>query len=172
MIDVKEIEELNEFLALAYLLEEESADRYHELADNMEVHNNPEAAALFRKLAEFGELHAAEVVELAGGALAAEVAESSLQWEMPEGPETTPYDALHYQITVPEALDLALHNEIRGRDFYAEVARLSPSQHVRDTAKAFAAEESEHVALIREQIAECGEPGEREEDWDPPNMPE
>ncbi|MGB0713830.1 MAG: ferritin family protein, partial [Gammaproteobacteria bacterium] len=68
MINVKEIEELTEFLALAYLLEEESADRYHELADNMEVHNNPEASALFRKLAEFGELHAAEVVELAGGA--------------------------------------------------------------------------------------------------------
>ena len=47
------------FLAHAIALEVEAAERYEELADVMEVHNNPEVAALFRQMSEFSRRHAA-----------------------------------------------------------------------------------------------------------------
>ena len=55
------IKSLAEFLAHALELEVESAERYRELADSMEVHNNPDVAELFRKLAGYGDGHAQEV---------------------------------------------------------------------------------------------------------------
>ncbi|MGB1109670.1 MAG: ferritin-like domain-containing protein [Gammaproteobacteria bacterium] len=172
MIDPSQITDMQRFLALAYVLEEESADRYHELADNMDVHHHPEVAAVFRELARFGEMHAAEVAELAGASLSSQLADSSMRWELPEGPETTPYDALSYGMDVHDAYDLALHNEKRGRDFYANVAEHSPDPDIRKTAAEFAQEEAEHVALLEERMSGLGEREPKQEDWDPANMPE
>ena len=42
---------LAELMALALAMEREAAQRYAEFADAMEIHNNVEVAALFRKMA-------------------------------------------------------------------------------------------------------------------------
>ncbi|OOZ37746.1 ferritin family protein [Solemya velesiana gill symbiont] len=55
------IETVEEFLAHAMELELESVERYEQLADSMEVHNNIDTANLFRKLAHYGQKHAHEV---------------------------------------------------------------------------------------------------------------
>ena len=60
------IPDLDSFFAYSIALEEEAAERHDELADMLEVHNNDEVAAIFRKLAHYSRLHAAEVRELAG----------------------------------------------------------------------------------------------------------
>lgn len=52
-----------ELMAHAYAIEAEAAERYDELATQMEVHNNLEVAALFRKLAEYEGAHAREIEE-------------------------------------------------------------------------------------------------------------
>lgn len=61
------IQDIPDFLAHAIALEYESVERYQELADSMDVHNNPRVAELFRKLAHYGELHARDIEHHADG---------------------------------------------------------------------------------------------------------
>ena len=76
-------------------------------------------------------------------------------------------------MTPKDALNLALHNEIRGRDFYAHVASSSPTPSVRAIAGEMAEEESEHVDLLKDWIAkESHNTTQVQLDLDPPNMPE
>jgi rubrerythrin len=76
-------------------------------------------------------------------------------------------------MTALQALELALHNEMRGRDFYAHVAMSSPNPDVRRLAGEMAEEESEHVDLLKDWLAKethSQEPAPL--DLDPPNIPE
>jgi rubrerythrin len=80
---------------------------------------------------------------------------------------------LSYLMTTVQALNLALHNEIRGRDFYAHVAMSSPNPDVRHLAGEMAEEESEHVDLLKDWLAkESHSEAPAPLDLDPPNMPE
>jgi rubrerythrin len=162
------------FLAHAIAMEEESAERYEMLADSMEVHNNDEAARMFRKLMQYSEKHADEVHGLATGMTLPDIAPWDYNWNCPDFPEGADCsDMVNYLMTPRQALDIALHNEIRGRDFYAWVARESPDAEVRRLAGEMADEEQEHVDLLQAML-------ERNElssalpleDLDPPNMPE
>jgi rubrerythrin len=169
----KAILSTEEFLAHALVLEHESVEHYGELADSMEVHNNPEAAQLFQRLKSFGERHAHEVAELAKGMSLPPIAPWEFKWNCPDVPEASCMDEAHYRMDSREVLELALHNEIRGRDFYAQVAQSSPDAEVRRLAEEMAREEDEHVALLRALLART--PGDKTvqlEDLDPPNMPE
>ena len=67
MSEPQTITTLGELLAHALELEQESVERYRELADSMETHNNPKVAELFRQLAEYSQLHAREVQERSQG---------------------------------------------------------------------------------------------------------
>ena len=173
MIKPETIEDMETFLALSYLLEIESADRYHELADNMQVHHDPEIAKLFRKLAGYGEMHASEIMQHAEGMVLPTIASWEFEWENPEGPETTPFELVSYEISPEKVLQLAKHNEIRGRDFYAHIAQKSPNPAIRELAAEFSEEETEHVQMLENWISETAQntPKTRD-DLDPPNMPE
>ena len=81
------IESLPEFLLHAIVLERESVERYEELADSMETHNNPETGGLFRKLARYGELHAREIESHAQGLKLPDIAPWEFKWTTPESPE-------------------------------------------------------------------------------------
>jgi rubrerythrin len=70
-------------------------------------------------------------------------------------------------------LELALHNEIRGHNFYTQVAESSLSAEVQCIAKEMAVEEGGHVAMLREWLAkEADKLQPPLADLDPPNMPE
>ncbi len=167
------IESLAEFLAHALELEVESAERYRELADNMRVHNNPEVSELFRKLAHYGDTHAAEVEQRAAGFELPYISPWDFKWSCPEAPESPCMEDAHYMMTKCQALELALHNEIRGRDFYAQVANGSSDPAVREAAAEMAAEEDTHVNMLREWVArEACVTEKRPLDLDPPHMPE
>ena len=71
-----------------------------------------------------------------------------------------------------QALELALHNEIRGRDFYAELARGSKNAEVRALAAEMAEEEGRHVAMLRDWLASEAVPEPSTPDLDPPHSPE
>ncbi|MBL7002720.1 MAG: ferritin family protein [Gammaproteobacteria bacterium] len=173
MIHPEKIEDVAVFLALAYLLEIESAERYTELADNMQLHHLVELEQLFRQLSDYGDKHAEEVITYAGGAALPTLGTLDFQWEGPEGPETAGIDLISYEMSVEQALQVALHNEVRGRDFYANVAEKSPSNEVRKLANEFAQEENEHVHLLLERIEQVTDSEKQmHDDLDPPNMPE
>ena len=170
----KTITTVGEFLVHALELEHESAERYLQLAQSMAIHNNEEVAELFEHLATMSQEHALDVESRAQGLILPEIAPWDFKWNCPSAPESDclEFDA-NYLMTAVQALDLALHNEIRGRDFYAHVAMSSPHPAVRRIAGEMSDEESEHVDLLKDWLAKethCREPALL--DMDPPNMPE
>jgi rubrerythrin len=169
------IESVPEFLVHALELEHESADRYLQLAETMAIHHNQEAADLFRHLADMSDAHASEVTARAEGILLPEIAPWDFKWNCPRSPESDCLEGrdVTYLMTAVQALELALHNEIRGRDFYAHVAASSPDARVRALAGEMAEEEGEHVELLKDWLAK-GNSGDTPvpTDLDPPNIPE
>lgn len=170
---IQPIADVGEFLAHALELETEAAERYRELADSMEVHHNPQVAELFQRMAEYSDRHAEEVRARTQGLEIPAIAPWDFKWDCPEGPESPCSDEVNYLMTPRQALELARHNEIRGRDFYARVAAETPDRAVRLIADEMAEEESEHVRLLEQWIARMNEgTSVPPEDLDPPNMPE
>jgi rubrerythrin len=78
-----------------------------------------------------------------------------------------------YLMNRAQALRLAMENEQRAHDFYADIARNAPDPAVRELAAEFAEEEKEHLDLLiawREKIPESED--ETPFDPDPAHMPE
>jgi len=165
--------DLDTFLAYSVALEEEAAERHDELADMMEVHNNPGVAEIFRKLAGYSRLHAQESRDRSMGSDLPRIAPWDFGWETLEGPETTDLGAVNYLMTATQALRVAMANEQRARDFYAGIGRDSPDSAVRALAAEFAEEEQEHLTLLEDWLARL--PAEGAEplfDPDPPHAPD
>jgi len=163
------------FLAHAVELESEAAERYDELADSMEAHNNRQVAALFRDMARYSRLHRDEVTEIAAahGPLP-KVAPWEFQWAgSSESPEAAAFDGAHYLMTPHHALRMALACEEAGHAYYAAVAEQTPVEEVARLAREFAAEESHHVVLVRQWLERFPAPKAGwDDDPDPPNMVE
>jgi rubrerythrin len=165
--------DLDTFLAYSVALEQEAADRHDELADMMDVHNNPQVAATFRKLAGYSRLHAQEIRDHSRGADLPRIAPWDFGWETPEGPETADVGAADYLMNTARALQIAMGNERRAHEFYRAISLDSPDAAVRALAAEFAEEEGEHLALLEKWLRKVDEsPDERPLDPDPPHMPE
>jgi len=161
---------LGDFMKQAYAMELEAATRYAEFADQMEVANNREVSALFRKLAGIEKLHANKILEQMGWKTPpADVA--PFRWEGLEGPETGEHNDLHYLMQPYHALQIALRNEEHAAQFFASIARRALPRAVLDAAREMAEEEREHVALVKAWLARVPKP---ETGWDvdldPPNF--
>ncbi len=158
---------VEEFMACAWAMEVESAERYAELADLLAAHHNREVAELFAKLARIEGKHRDQIAARMGWTRAPDA--KVFRWETPEGPETTDYGDLHYLMQPWHALKLAEHNERRAVEFFERFAAARLSADVRAAALEMAEEEREHVRLIGEWLAKVPppEPG-WDEDMDPP----
>lgn len=141
------------FFRAVYALEREAGERYAELADQMEVHNNKEVAALFRKLADVEGRHATQILERARRLNIDLDGADAPNWLATDGPETTPFGDVHYLMTPHHALFLALRNEERAEKHFQRMAETAPNSEVRALAAEIAAEEREHVAMVRAMIA-------------------
>lgn len=156
------------FMAHAYAMEAEAAERYAEFADSMETHNNREVAELFRKLARIEQRHADQILEQMGWKQSP-VASANYRWEGTEGPETADPTELHYLMQPYHALQIALLNEKRARDFFARLAKATHNAGVRKGALEMREEEAEHVRLIEEWLKRTPKPDPNwEADQDPP----
>jgi rubrerythrin len=151
------------FLAHAIALEAEAAERYDELADAMDVHNNPDVAEMFRKQAHFSRLHWADVKETAKDLDLPKLKPWEYQWHGTEGPESAPVERTHYLMTPYHCIHLALQNEKRGHQYYADIAYKTADPEVRKLATQFAEEEAQHVIMLEKWAANIEEP---EPDWD------
>jgi rubrerythrin len=158
---------VEEFMACAYAMEVEAADRYAELADLMSTHHNREVSELFARLARIEGKHRDQIAARMGWTTAPSA--PVLRWETPEGPETTDFGELHYLMRPWHALKLAEHNERRAVEFFERFAAARVPESVRAAALEMAEEEREHVRLIGEWLAKAPppEPG-WDEDMDPP----
>jgi rubrerythrin len=160
---------VEEFMREALAMELEAAQRYDEFADAMEIHNNLEVAALFRKMAGIEGLHARQIMAEMGWTRAPAPQAAIAPWEGFEAPETAPGDEVHYLMQPYHALTLALANEQRAERFFARLARAAGSAAVRKAARELQKEEREHVELVRAWMKKVPQP---DADWandpDPP----
>ena len=160
---------VDELLACALAIEQEAAERYAELADQMEVHNNQEVAGLFRKLAAIEAKHIANVNSMSEGRELPRVSLWDSLWEGPESPEALPLDEVHYLMTPHHALSLALEAERRAVSYFAGMAQRAEDAEVSRMASALRDEERQHVALLEEWLGRYPAPAEGwDEDHDPP----
>jgi len=157
-----------EFLARAWALEVEAAERYAMFADAMGEHNNREVAELFRKLARIEQMHADQLLEENLSRRPPATPAGGFRWDDGEGPETAGFDALHYRMQPYHALQIALACEKRANLFFAGFAA-SGDARVRKAAGQMAEEEAEHVRLIEDWLTRTPPPdGDWERDPDPP----
>jgi rubrerythrin len=147
---------LGELMSQALVMEMEAAQRYTDFADAMDVHNNREVAALFRKMADIERKHGAQI--MAAMEWKAPPAPAKPSWEAFEAPETTPGDEVHYLMQPYHALQLALANEQRAERFFARLVRVATVESVRNAALRLQAEEREHVSLVKAWLKKMPKP--------------
>ena len=164
-----DIPDLPHFLAHAHAMEVEAAERYRLLANQMEVHNNPEVADLFVGLAEIEARHAEEILARAGNGGLPNLAFWQFSWTDAEGPETAAIETAHYLMTPHHALTVALDGERRAFEFFDRVARETSDVDIRRIAEEFAEEERGHIGMVRALLDQNPEPeADWSEDLDPP----
>jgi rubrerythrin len=164
------IRSTEELLAHAYAIEAEAEERYRELAIQMEVHNNTEVAALFRKLADYEGEHAREIEARAAHMSLPSLAPWEFKWSHAEAPELVDTLALHYLMSPQMLLSLALDAERQALDFFSDVAATATETGLAEVALIFAAEEKEHIQMIEDMIERLGPTStEWDEDLDPPS---
>ena len=160
-----------DFLARAWTMEVEAAERYASFADAMDQHNNREVAELFRKLARIEQLHADQLLEDSPSGRPPALPPEGLQWEGGEGPETAALGELHYRMQPDHALQIALACEKRANKFFAAYASRTKDAKLRKAAREMAEEEAEHVRLIEDWLKRTPVP---DKDWehdpDPPHV--
>ncbi|GAB4477033.1 MAG: hypothetical protein OHK0044_23200 [Burkholderiaceae bacterium] len=158
---------LEAFMAQALAMEHEAMQRYAELADAMETHNNRDVADLFRRMSAIENKHAAKIMAEMGWKEPPPV--SAPPWEGFEAAETISLDDVHYLMRPWHALQLALRAEERAERFFARLAQAATAEPVRRAALELQQEEHEHVELVRAWLDKVPHP---EPDWavdpDPP----
>ena len=161
-----------DFMARAYAMELEATERYTQFAEQLETHNNLEVAQLFRKLAEIEGKHAKSILaEMKWPSVPA--LPPAYAWDSLEAPETAPFASLHYLMQPWHALDIALRCELAAQEYYEGIAASRAPKQIRDAAREMAADEAEHVRLIREWMQRVPQPAPGwDEDPDPPRMNE
>jgi len=160
------------FMTQALAMEREAAQRYADLADTMEMHNNRDVAVLFRKMAVIEGKHAAKIRAEMGWTEDPPTPQATA-WQGFEGAETIPADELHYLMTPYHALELALAAEQRAESFFAHLVGAVRDESVRMAAKELQEEEREHVELIKAWMAKVPKPDQNwADDPDPPRYDE
>lgn len=147
-----EIRSVDQFLAFAVRVEEEAANHFDALADDMARCANTEVADLFRRLANFSRLHLEEARARAGDRDVARFLPEDHIWPDLVTPEQTALWAGDAYLSRRDALKAALDGERLGFEFYHHIASTSPDPEIRAMAKAFASEEAEHVEILTRWI--------------------
>lgn len=162
----------DDFMVQAYAMENDARDRYADLAEQMEVHNNPQVAQFFRKLARIEGLHADKIVKEMGWAQPPAAADAWM-WRHSEAPESVPTGELHYLMQPYHALELALDCERRAASFFTGITRSTAPADVKRVAREMAADEREHIRLIQEWMRKVEKPRTGwDHDPDPPHHSE
>ena len=156
-------------MAYALWLELDAVERYRELADAMEMHNNRDVSELFRKMAAIEGKHADKIMKQMAWTKVPPLPQGASPWPGFESPETVAHEEVHYLMQPYHALALALKGEERAHRFFDSLARAATTPAVRRAAVEMAEEEREHVELVRAWMAKVPRP---DDDWrDDPDPP-
>lgn len=165
------ISSLADLFAVAYQIEADAVDRYELLANQMEVHNNPELVSAFRDLAKAERIHRDEILRLAGDIDVVAHAREMAHWSEGESPEQVDMGAAHYLMTPWHALQLALAGEKRALAYFTSIVESTADPVVKKMAEEFVEEEVEHVNLVQHLLRKHPQPRDSwSYDPDPPSQ--
>jgi rubrerythrin len=145
---------VEEFLAYAIKLEEEATLRFGQLADAMQGYGNRDVGSLFRRLSDYSRLHLADARARSGFRDIPVMSPEAYQWPDVESPEAAAIWAADPFLAKNEALEIALASETAGYEFYKSVHDTTDDPEIRTLAAEFVAEEAEHVAWIKQWMAD------------------
>ena len=144
---------LKDALDLAIRVEEEAYERYSELADQMEMHDTPDAAHFFRFMMGNEDKHRAELAErrreLFGDAPSTVTRAMIFDIEAPD------YDEARAFMTVRQALHTALRSEEKAHAFFVAALPQIQNGSVKTLFEDLCAEEVEHQELVRRELAKA-----------------
>lgn len=156
-------------MTYALWLELDAVERYRELADAMEMHNNRDVSELFRKMAAIEGRHADKIMKQMAWTKVPPLPPGPSPWPGFESPETVAHEEVHYLMQPWHALSLALKGEERAHRFFARLASEATVPAVKRAATEMADEEREHVELVRSWMTKVPRP---DDDWrDDPDPP-
>jgi len=147
------MESVEEFLAYAIELEREAALRFGQLADAMESAGNREVGRLFRRLAEYSQMHLSDARSRSGFRAMPAMAAGDYRWPDIESPETAAIWAADPFIGREQALQVAIEAESASYAYYHDVMVRTSDPEIRGFARAFAEEEAQHVAELQRWMA-------------------
>jgi len=163
------ISNLNDLLAVAYQIQIDAVERYNLLADQMDIHNNPELVKVFRDLARAEGIHGEEIRRLAGDFDVVAHAHQIAKFERGESPEEVDLGSAHYLMTPWHALQLSLKGEERALGYFTSIVETAKDPKVKAMAAELVEEEAEHVNLVHRLLRRYPQPEESwAEDLDPP----
>jgi len=167
------IKSLADFLANAEFMVQESLEQYGQLADSMEMHNNPETAVQFRKLENMEKQQLQWIEKQASGITLPEIAPWDFTWHCHNDPAKSCLSDMDYLVNPAQALSAALHNEYHSEEFYRQVAEQVSDPAVKNLANELADQQLKQIELLKQRLqALPKEAYESIEDMDPPNIPE
>jgi hypothetical protein len=162
-----------DFLANAELLVQESLEWYGQLADCMQVHNNPEAAAQFRALENMEQQQLQWIEQQASGLTLPRIAPWDFAWDIYNDPDSNGLCHIDYLTNPARALTTALYHENQAEELYRHVAAQTSDLAVKHLADEMAEQQLGQIKLLQQRLSELPEEAhELVEDIDPPNMPE
>lgn len=142
---------LQDALDLAIMIEEEAAERYEELAAQMEVHHTPDAAEFFKFMVKNETKHGQELSDrrkqLFGDA--PRNVDSSMIWEV-EAPE---YEKVRVFMTAQDALEVALQSEEKAYNFFVGAIKYVTDKEVLELFEELKQEEIEHQELVKKELS-------------------
>ena len=141
---------LKDALDLAIRIEEEAYERYGELADQMELHDTPDAAHFFRFMMANEEKHRAELAARRDELFSD--APTSITRAMIFDIEAPDYDEARAFMTVRAALRTALRSEVKAHAFFVAALPKIENTSVRTLFEDLCAEEVEHQEIVRHEL--------------------
>jgi rubrerythrin len=147
------LESLDELFALANAMEEEAANRYSALAEDMRRQNKGTLAEVFAHLAAAEREHADSVTRWSQSRRGKAPDPALLRWEAPETFDAeTAREIGSSRLTTPyHALAMAVRNEERAFAFWSYVAAYSQDPEIKQAAETMAREELGHVSTLRKE---------------------
>jgi len=163
------ITSIADLLALSYQIEVDAVQRYTELTEQMETHNNQELVKVFRDLARAEGIHAEEIRKMAGNVDLVAHADRLGRWKKGSSPEEADLGAAHYLMTPWHALQLALTGEKQAVAFFTSILDSATDAKIKEMSAEFVEEEAEHVNLVHRLLRKYPKPSDAwSEDDDPP----
>jgi rubrerythrin len=142
------VDSIDELLAVAHALEQESATRYRALSADMQLQGDSAMAAQFDTLASIEDHHAADVAGRSRALLGHAPDPALIRWDLPPGHDEAV--ARGAVLGAYQALAFAVRNEERAFAFYTYLAADAEQPDIRALAEDLARDELRHAARLRQ----------------------